>query len=264
MPRTARFGYRRKSARHGFTLIELLVVVAIIAVLASLLLPALGKAKENAKQSACISNLKQLGTAIFMYAQDNDDYGPQNDYGVPNSYYWSQREHPFIPYVLPGFKTVGYPYYYVCDRSVFLCPKVPLTEVKNGPTYAFGSYAYNALWSWGTNYKLGACPWPSRTHLIADGAGPVHLYYATYALDFRHQARFLSTMTYVGMHDGPSSIANVLMADGHVESLKYSDLHVMNAAHAVPVQQGGAASCIGNGTCYLNHKEFWAPVPGIF
>src|ERR1051326_1429298 len=143
------FGFR--ISRFGFTLIELLVVVAIITILAALLLPALKGAKESAKSAACISNLKQLGAAILMYAQDNNDYGPENDYFVPNSLYWSQREHPFIPYVIPNFKPAGYPYYYLCYRSVFLCPKVPLSEVYNGPTYAFGSYAYNVLWG----YQIG-------------------------------------------------------------------------------------------------------------
>ena len=65
--------------KRGFTLIELLVVIAIIAILAAILFPVFAQARAKARQSACLSNMKQLGTGLTMYAQDWDETLPEKD-----------------------------------------------------------------------------------------------------------------------------------------------------------------------------------------
>src|SRR5688572_7186594 len=65
---------------RGFTLLELLVVIAIVAVLAAIILPVLGRAKEKARAVQCLSNIKQWGTAMIVYADENEDYIPREGF----------------------------------------------------------------------------------------------------------------------------------------------------------------------------------------
>ncbi len=77
--------FPRGGTTDGFTLIELLVVIAIIAILAAILFPVFAQARAKARQTACLSNLKQVGTGIMMYAQDYDEMLPGNSFTAPNN-----------------------------------------------------------------------------------------------------------------------------------------------------------------------------------
>ena len=107
--------------KRGFTLIELLVVIAIIAILAAILFPVFQKVRENARRSACLSNMKQLGLSVIQYEQDADEKNPNgwDPYGRGSGWAWQ---------VYPYVKSTG----------VFACPD------DSGTKPGVSSYGYNS------------------------------------------------------------------------------------------------------------------------
>src|SRR5260370_38881672 len=104
----------------GFTLVELLVVIAIIAILASLVLPALARAKMKATQAGCMSNLKQVAHALEMYVDDNEDSLPGPCFSGARASYDQNSSTELIWYIANNFGSPPGPITKVAD--VFICP----------------------------------------------------------------------------------------------------------------------------------------------
>jgi prepilin-type N-terminal cleavage/methylation domain-containing protein len=145
--------------KNGFTLIELLVVIAIIAILAAILFPVFAQAREKARQSTCLSNMKQMGLAFNMYAQDYDErFGWQKvsdncpNYGRPDN-----LEPAWNMTILP----------YIKSRKIFVCPSAVLeTDPKYAPNADSDNNYYANGQSMGKN--LAAIDRPSESVLLEE------------------------------------------------------------------------------------------------
>lgn len=116
----------KRQATRGFTLIELLVVVAIIALLAAILFPVFGRARENARRSSCQSNLKQIGLGLIQYSQDYDERLPLAKEGTDTGGFFGAWAGPIYPYVK--------------SEQVYKCPS---DTTPTPPKWSVMSYAYN-------------------------------------------------------------------------------------------------------------------------
>ena len=154
--------------RRGFTLIELLVVIAIIAILAAILFPVFAKAREKARQSSCLSNIKQLTLASMQYAQDYDERMVYNFSYMPTGvalYWWYDVLQPYMK-----------------STQITLCPSTSGSAGQYNylrppglPNPALLCYGVNAMYvsmSFGNGIAMGSIEAPSTTIWIVDSREP--------------------------------------------------------------------------------------------
>jgi prepilin-type processing-associated H-X9-DG protein/prepilin-type N-terminal cleavage/methylation domain-containing protein len=200
--------------RYNFTLIELLVVIAIIAILASMLLPALSKAREKSRNISCTNQQKQIGTAFVMYYDNYNGWIP-NNIGLNGADQWRDLtgKYIFTGKSAAAIKTL------LAGRTIYSCPTAIALHALQRATYGMNNYAGST----NVNYakfmpKISLVRAPSQTCLLGD-------------------AKFVSSgpywgQTIGGMLEGSPSgdtapdlehnkKANLAFFDGHVEPLGY-------------------------------------------
>ena len=210
-----------RGSSRGFTLIELLVVIAIIAILAAILFPVFARAREKARQSSCLSNVKQITLAVLMYVQDYDERFS------PSMWRLNGERASFIMFMYP----------YVNNLQVFDCPSQSLRS-----TYSYcGSRSYGVnerLWQ----ARLAAVIQPSQTVMIGDHtphvwAGrpfmfrPSRMGHRPDAIDGSEYAEWGAggaeptvSWRYLNFCARHNNTGNVGFVDGHAKAMSYTVL----------------------------------------
>ena len=158
--------------RKGFTLIELLIVVTIISIIAAILFPAFSRVREKARQSACTSNLRQLGLGFMQYTQDNDERFPPGVANITTSSSTKTFGHGWGSQVYPYVKSVGV---YDCPNDRMMSgitnPTPPLTRV----SYALNTAVVNVS-PYGIERALAKFNVPTKTVLLLEVTGNCQAY----------------------------------------------------------------------------------------
>ncbi|RYG58371.1 DUF1559 domain-containing protein [bacterium] len=152
--------------QSGFTLIELLVVIAIIAILAAILFPVFGRARENARRSSCQSNLKQIGLGMMQYTQDYDEYFPLSVISLTAS---GSQTNPPVGGVPIGWADAVQPY--LKSTQIYQCPSEAIPPVNDANATGYTDYFLNKNAGTG-DQPLAALNNPVVSILIGEGGSP--------------------------------------------------------------------------------------------
>ena len=220
--------------RRNFTLIELLVVIAIIAILAAMLLPALSKARERAREISCVGNMRQLGTALTLYVDANDDCFPHSPGGTNLSAENSSTGKAC--YYVKGFQNLpgayeksywhGQLWHNLNSEKVYLCPSATLDPGASNGSYGHCNYTYNGFLAtpdYGQE-NHGAvvgrlateCRQPSATGAFSERK---YFYGSRVWLGPYRDRTYYAATTQINDVHRSHKYGNVCMVDGHVESI---------------------------------------------
>jgi prepilin-type N-terminal cleavage/methylation domain-containing protein/prepilin-type processing-associated H-X9-DG protein len=222
--------------KKGFTLIELLVVIAIIAILAAILFPVFARARENARRTSCLSNLKQIGTATMMYAQDYDESYPQYHSGPSTARVpWTQSVAPYT-----SIKTAAGAPTVTRAVQIFKCPSL---------SYDAEYAATNQVFAWASSStasvtRMASVVAPASVYMVMDGSAyviPLGNVLAPSSLYFVPGSRSLVAAAYQNVVTSTAQRAdfekgrhfngvNVVFADGHAKWQRSNEL-ISEAQH---------------------------------